>query len=56
MVAVLINAPAKRRKGSNGYFSIMTLKVELIGNYTILGIYTPSWTEDCHDGLFCHPW
>tara|TARA_B100000965_G_scaffold133054_1_gene110877 strand:- start:113 stop:322 length:210 start_codon:yes stop_codon:yes gene_type:complete len=43
IVAVLINAPAKIRKGSKGYFSIMGVEpLCLIGNYTILGISTPS--------------
>ena len=43
IVAVLINAPAKIRKGSKGYFSIMGVEpLCLIGNYTILGISTAS--------------
>tara|TARA_Y100001968_G_scaffold289235_1_gene292125 strand:- start:588 stop:728 length:141 start_codon:yes stop_codon:yes gene_type:complete len=44
---VLTNAPAKIRKGSNGYFSIMEIMgfLWLIGNYTILGIFTPAWVE-----------
>ena len=28
--------------------------VFLIGNYTMLGIYTPVWAEDSHNWLFVH--
>ena len=57
-MAVLIKAPAKRRKGSKGYFSIMGYLtwVVLIGNYTILGISTLIFTEKANNSLLFVCW